>query len=322
MAHHNADDGWDLYAKIATGPIGSVIIKNCVAYANGYLEDGTIAGNGNGFKMGGDSLTGRHQLINSIAFNNRAKGIDSNSCPDIIVYNCISYNNESHNVAFYTNSALDTDFVANGIISFKDNKLVKDAFEEAEKLEPLGNQDVAKYENATNYLWNGAESVNSLGQKITADIFVSLTFKGITRNADGTINMQGFLELKDNAPANVGTTGASTPSPEIKFATNEECNYSTEWTNTDIYVHWHECECGDKADIGNHDLIEIIDEEATEEKSGYKHYECTTCGHKRPQIEYYLDLTPPNIFTDFGGWIAWLFQQIANFFASLFGGKA
>ena len=51
-AHHNADDGWDLFAKVQIGSIGVVTIKNSIAYANGYLEDGTDAGNGNGFKMG------------------------------------------------------------------------------------------------------------------------------------------------------------------------------------------------------------------------------------------------------------------------------
>ena len=56
-----------------------------MAYGNGYLEDGTDAGNGNGFKMGGSSITGYHTLINSVAFGNKAKGIDSNSCPDIQV---------------------------------------------------------------------------------------------------------------------------------------------------------------------------------------------------------------------------------------------
>ena len=59
IAHHNADDGWDLFAKVQTGSIGVVTIKNSIAYANGYLEDGTDAGNGNGFKMGGDSKIGR-----------------------------------------------------------------------------------------------------------------------------------------------------------------------------------------------------------------------------------------------------------------------
>ena len=56
IAYNNADDGWDLYAKIQTGPIGVVTIKNCIAYSNGYLSDGTNAGNGNGFKLGGTSL--------------------------------------------------------------------------------------------------------------------------------------------------------------------------------------------------------------------------------------------------------------------------
>ena len=71
-----------------------LLIKNSVAYANGYLEDGTDAGNGNGFKMGGDSLSGYHKLIDSVAYDNKSKGIDSNSCPDIQVTNCTTFNNE------------------------------------------------------------------------------------------------------------------------------------------------------------------------------------------------------------------------------------
>ena len=51
------------------------------------------AGNGNGFKMGGTNLPGGHKLLNSISYDNAAKGIDSNSCPDIQVYNSTSYNN-------------------------------------------------------------------------------------------------------------------------------------------------------------------------------------------------------------------------------------
>ena len=37
IAAYNADDGWDLFAKAATGSIGAVTIQNCVAYKNGYL---------------------------------------------------------------------------------------------------------------------------------------------------------------------------------------------------------------------------------------------------------------------------------------------
>lgn len=212
VAYNNADDGWDLYAKVATGSIGAVVIKNCVAYGNGYLEDGTNAGNGNGFKMGGDSLSGKHQLINCIAFNNKAKGIDSNSCPDIIVENCIAYNNGSHNVAFYTNIKQDTTFKGTGIISFKDSNCA--GMSKAESLKPYGTQNEADYCNDSCYYWDGAVCKNASGVTLSSDIFVSLEFKGITRNEDGTINMQGFLELTDKAPADAGArlNGAGTPS--------------------------------------------------------------------------------------------------------------
>ena len=328
VAHHNADDGWDLFAKIATGEIGAVVIRNCVAYANGYLEDGTNAGNGNGFKMGGDSLPGQHQLINSIAFNNKAKGIDSNSCPDIIVTNCISYNNGSHNVAFYTNSANNTDFVANGIISIKDSNAVNEGFGTKEQFKPLGNQDVDKYDNNNNYYWNGEACVNKAGEELTTNIFVSTEFKGIVRNADGTINMQGFLELNATVPSGIGTTGASTPSAVIELVPDEECTFSEDWITTDMYVHWHECECGNKADIEEHTLEYVTDLEPTETTSGYKHNECTVCGHKRATIEI-----PPlgngnnntdttNTSTNAGGILGFfqmIWRAIVNFFRMIFG---
>jgi len=196
VAYNNADDGWDLYAKVETGSIGAVEIRNCVAYANGYLEDGTNAGNGNGFKMGGESLSGKHKLIDSYAFFNKAKGIDSNSCPDIIVENSTSYNNESYNVAFYTNNASNTDFSATGIVSFKDES-IKSGLTIGENLKPKGTQDTAKYLGNTNYYWNGTASQNASGEAFAADMFVSLTFQGVSRNADGSINLHGFLERKD-----------------------------------------------------------------------------------------------------------------------------
>ncbi len=210
VAYNNADDGWDLFAKVETGPIGSVTIKNCVAYANGYLEDGTNAGNGNGFKMGGSSITGYHKLINSYAFFNKAKGIDSNSCPDIQVENSISYNNESYNVAFYTNTASKTDFAATGIISFKDSS-VKSGLDKGDDFKKIS-QDETKYLNEANYYWNGTQSANTAGATATADWFKSLEFTGVTRNVDGTINMHGFLELTDAAPVGIGAVPGGTPS--------------------------------------------------------------------------------------------------------------
>ena len=214
IAHHNADDGWDLFAKVQTGSIGSVTIQNSVAYANGYLEDGTNAGNGNGFKMGGDSMPGAHKLINSVAYNNKAKGIDSNSCPDIKVENCTSFNNESYNVAFYTNTAANTDYEANGVISFRTEYL-----NVAENIKPKGSQDNAKIYGDTNYYWDetGAKSVNTSGAAVDETWFVSLdTNKVPSRNADGTINMNGLLVLTDAAPEGVGAVINGKASSNVK----------------------------------------------------------------------------------------------------------
>lgn len=300
IAYNNADDGWDLYAKVETGSIGAVVIKNCVAYGNGFIPgiEGKT-GNGNGFKLGGSSLSGKHQLINCYAFYNLAKGIDSNSCPDIIVENCTSYNNGSYNCAFYTNVGDQTDFVANGIISFKDGDLVNHLPggdpAKGEQLKGKGTQasgktDEGKYINATTYYWYGTECKNAVGQTLTADVFVSLEFKGITRNADGTINMNGFLELAEGAPADAGArhegqaSGDNSTLPE-----GDDHVFSEDWVTTDTELHWHECECGFKSDIGAHEYEYIIDVMPTVTTSGWKHRECKVCGKQGAKIEVYWD---------------------------------
>lgn len=350
IAYYNADDGWDLYAKVATGPIGSVTIKNSIAFRNGYRLDGGKEGNGNGFKLGGDSLAAGHKLINCIAFYNKQKGIDSNSCPDITVENCISYNNGSYNVAFYTNDATNTDYSGTGIISFKDDDIINvhstmglslESLLVGDNLKPKGNQDTDKYSNALNYFWNGTTSSNTNKGTVTADMFVSLEFTEITRNEDGSINLNGFLELKDTAPENAGADLSKfTPLSDVVLVPDLEHNIG-EWTSDDPYMHWQECDCGFKAHLGEHTFEYVIDEEPTAYQPGWKHNECTVCGYSKPQIEIPPlggeeppvpqppvqpgepeEPSAPNIFEDFGGWLTWLFQMIANFFANLFGGKA
>ena len=214
IAAYNADDGWDLFAKVQTGSIGVVTIENCLAFKNGYVivdDKEKSAGNGNGFKMGGDSMSGYHVLKNSMAFGNKAKGIDSNSCPDIQVYNSTSFNNEGSNVAFYTNTAVNTDYYAEGILSMK----TLTGEPEAENIKLKGTQNRAKVYGPSNYYFDGSASVNSENQIASLDWFVSTDMAkaidgGISRNADGSINMGGFLELKDTAPANIGARLSST----------------------------------------------------------------------------------------------------------------
>lgn len=228
IAAYNADDGWDLFAKVETGAIGQVTIQNSVAFKNGYVLDENgqevDAGNGNGFKMGGSSISGQHILRNSVSFGNKAKGIDSNSCPDIQVYASTSYNNESYNVALYTNDAKNTAFTAQGILSFKDST---NAAEEliAEQFKPKGTQETSAYENAANYYWRGENATNSEGVAAAADWFRNLDMNsaihgGIHRNANGIINMNGFLEVTGKVPEGVGARMTGTASGVITVNTD------------------------------------------------------------------------------------------------------
>lgn len=225
IAAYNADDGWDLFAKVQSGSIGVVTIQNCVAFKNGYILDENgreiNAGNGNGFKMGGDSMPGAHVLKNSVAFANKAKGIDSNSCLDIKVYSSTTFDNESYNVAFYTNTAVNTAFAADGILSYKVSNKV------AEQFKLLGTQNAADVKGATNYYFDGSKSVNNNGKEATASWFKSLDTAsalkdgGITRNADGTVNMNGFLELTDEVPEGVGARMSGRISGDITVIPDE-----------------------------------------------------------------------------------------------------
>lgn len=225
IAAYNADDGWDLFAKVQSGSIGVVTIQNCVAFKNGYILDENgreiNAGNGNGFKMGGDSMPGAHVLKNSVAFANKAKGIDSNSCPDIKVYSSTTFDNESYNVAFYTNTAVNTAFAADGILSYKVSNKV------AEQFKLLGTQNAADVKGVTNYYFDGSKSVNNNGKEAAASWFKSLDTAsalrdgGITRNADGTINMNGFLELTDEVPEGVGARMSGRISGDITVTPDE-----------------------------------------------------------------------------------------------------
>lgn len=227
IAYNNADDGWDLFAKTASGSIGAVTIKNSVAYGNGYLEDGTNAGNGNGFKLGGEGLAGGHMLVNCIAFGNKADGITSNSCPDVKVINCTTYNNQKSNINLYTrDSVTATDFTVKGLISFKHLSQARAAAEisaidyavpdvfNIKNQDPISGSDI--------FVWNGSSSVNSEGAAITENDFISLVLEGeVERNEDGTINMNDYLVLGESAPADSGARfddegeNKPIPSPEL-----------------------------------------------------------------------------------------------------------
>ena len=218
IAHNNIDDGWDLYAKTVSGEIGSVVIENCVAYSNGWLTtddttaEGYVYGEGNGFKLGGGYLKGGHQLINSVSFNNGAKGVTSNSCPDCQIINCTIFGNsskkgdESYSVGLNTKDSYAKEWVVKGLISMasKDDTKMED-------LIPFA------LHSADNFIYDGSASYNNQGVMATKDWFVNTNSAEIvpTRNTDGTINMHDLLVLTEAAPKNSGARLDTTSSAAL-----------------------------------------------------------------------------------------------------------
>lgn len=95
-AYLNSDDGWDVFYK-QDGNFGdnmTIILENCIAYKNGFLDENTIApdGNGNGFKCGSDQGAMNVYMTRCLAVMNKSKGFDQNhNSGDIILNNCTGY---------------------------------------------------------------------------------------------------------------------------------------------------------------------------------------------------------------------------------------
>ncbi|HEX2145758.1 MAG TPA: carbohydrate-binding protein [Glycomyces sp.] len=103
VAHNNIDDGYDLFTKPDTGPIGEVVIENSLVFENGTLSDGSQAGAGdkNGFKLGGDDIAVDHVVRDNIAYDNGKHGFTYNSNPgSITVTGNASIGNAERNFNF------------------------------------------------------------------------------------------------------------------------------------------------------------------------------------------------------------------------------
>ena len=92
-----------------------------------------------------------------------------------------------------------------------------------------------------------------------------------TETADGAKHKECTVCKKILETAPIPATGS-----------NHTHSYGTEW-KYDGTNHWHECECGDKADTAAHSFQWVIDKAATKEATGIKHEECTVCDAKRSE---------------------------------------
>ena len=88
----------------------------------------------------------------------------------------------------------------------------------------------------------------------------------------------------DESDGSDGTMWVLTDLAMTPAADGHTHKYGTEW-KYDETNHWHECECGNKADITAHTFKQIIDKEATATEKGSKHEECTACGYKKAAVD-------------------------------------
>ena len=88
----------------------------------------------------------------------------------------------------------------------------------------------------------------------------------------------------DDSDGSDGTMWVLTDLTMTPVADGHTHKYGTEWKH-DETNHWHECECGNKADITAHTFKQIIDKEATATEKGSKHEECTVCGYKKAAVD-------------------------------------
>ena len=88
----------------------------------------------------------------------------------------------------------------------------------------------------------------------------------------------------DTSDGSDGTMWVLTDLTMTPAADGHTHKYGTEW-KYDETNHWHECECGNKADITAHTFKQIIDKEATATEKGSKHEECTVCGYKKAAVD-------------------------------------
>lgn len=60
--------------------------------------------------------------------------------------------------------------------------------------------------------------------------------------------------------------------------------YDDSW-KSDETNHWHECDCGEKADVAEHEFVWVVTKEAEVGVAGEKHEECETCGYEKSSVE-------------------------------------
>ncbi len=256
LSYNNSDDGWDLFAKEATGPIGVVTIQNCVAFRNGFTEFGEGYGDcdGNGFKLGGSGIGSAHIVKNCLAFENLHCGFTDNNNPKLgKLINCTAVNNNGEgkgkpNFSCYRCTDPGADFdnlmsIYNSEVFISDAKLKGGASND----KYVGTYANGVYYNSGYYRVDKDTAIKN-GDKIgtkyegpKASDFISMTkapaqgtdFHTAWRNADGSLNLGGLYEtVKDGEYGTMGYHFEKSETPVVTTATTVSTTTTTTTVTT------------------------------------------------------------------------------------------
>jgi hypothetical protein len=172
-AWENSDDGFDAYDSP-----DSVVFEQCWAFRNGVdvWKYGGFAGNGNGFKLGGNDQVARQRIVGSVAFDNPGKGFDqNNNRGGITLLNNIGYRNGRNFGLINPLDAGEAHVLKNNI--------------------SLGGSAEIEHASEANNSWN-------TGFPVSAADFLSLdtALAARARNADGSLPESPLFRLKAGSP--------------------------------------------------------------------------------------------------------------------------
>jgi len=185
-AWYNSDDGFDTYDSDQ-----AVVIIKSWAFLNGIdiWNYGSFAGNGNGFKLGGNREVEHNVIVRSVAFGNAAKGFDQNNhAGGVTLYNNTAYQN-GINYGFCNSLESGEEHVFHNNISLSGTS-----------------SDSICNATSTYNSWNSGFSVSS-----SDFVSVSTSLATATRDADGSLATNNLFRLASgsaliNAGVDAGLT--------------------------------------------------------------------------------------------------------------------
>jgi len=169
-SYNNSDDGWDLWMGQ-----NSVNIDSCWSFRNGVdsWHSGSVSGNGNGFKLGGNYVAAPHYVHNCVSFDNAGntgRGFDeNNNLAGQTLFDCTAYRNKSANYSF-SNTVTQGQHNIKNCISYIGAVVITSGTREANS-------------------WQGFD--------VSSADFVSLDTSLATapRNSDGSLPVNGLFRL-------------------------------------------------------------------------------------------------------------------------------